>query len=73
MSVEDIIRASFDKDPTAVAAAFNSAIKDKLMSALETRRDQIASSMYGSAEEDVEASDEELDNSDIEDDEDENT
>jgi hypothetical protein len=73
MSVEDIIRASFDKDPTAVATAFNSAIKDKLMSALEARRDQIASSMYGSAEEDVEASDEELDNSDIEDDEDENT
>lgn len=73
MSIEDIIRASFEKDPTAVSAAFNDAMKIKLMSALEARRDQLSNSMYGSAEEDVEASDEDLDNSDIEDNEDENT
>jgi hypothetical protein len=73
MSVKDIIKASFDQDPVGVTGAFNSAIKDKLMNALEARRDEIAQSMYGSAEDDVEADEEELDNSDIEDDEDENT
>lgn len=72
MSVEDIIKASFDKDPTAVAGAFNDAIKDKLMAALESRRDQIAQNMYGSAEKDVEP-EEDLDNSDTEEDQDENT
>jgi hypothetical protein len=72
MSVEDIIKASFDKDPTAVAGAFNDAIKDKLMAALESRRDQIAQNMYGSAETDVEP-EEDLDNSDTEEDQDENT
>lgn len=73
MSVEDIIKASFDKDPTAVAGAFNNAIKDKLMAALESRRDQIAQGTYGSAEEDVEPDEEDLDNSDTEEYDDENT
>jgi hypothetical protein len=72
MSVEDIIKASFDQEPTAVAGAFNNVIKDKLMAALESRRDQIAQGMYGSAEEDVEP-DEDLDNSDTEEYDDENT
>jgi hypothetical protein len=73
MSVENIIKASFDQEPTAVASAFNNAIKDKLMAALESRRDQIAQGMYGSAEEDVEPDEEDLDNSDTEEYDDENT
>lgn len=75
MSVEDIIQASFNNNPVGVNDAFNNAIKDKMMAAIEARREQISMSMYGSDDEesDVEADDEDedLDNSDIEEYEDE--
>ena len=74
MSVLDIVKASFDNNPVNVQQAFNDVIKDKMMSAIAARREEISMSMYGSDddESDVEADEEEdLDNSDIEDHEDE--
>jgi hypothetical protein len=74
MSIEDIIKASFESNPIEVQNAFNNTIKDKMMNAIAARREELSMSMYGSDddESDVDADEEEdLDNSDIEEYEDE--
>ncbi len=75
MSVEDIIQASFDSNPVEVGNAFNNAIKDKMMSAIAARREQLSMSMYGDDDEESDVyaddEDEDLDNSDTEEYEDE--
>ena len=83
MTIADIIKAAHDGRPVDAADAFNNVIQSKMAAAIDARRDELANSLYGSAEdnnetdddiEDVEADDDndyDLDNSDIEELEDE--
>lgn len=80
MTIADIIKAAHEGRPVDASDAFNSVIQNKMSAALDARREELANSLYGSAEdnetyedEDVDADDDDIDleNSDIEDTEDE--
>lgn len=74
LSIADIIKGAFEGKPTDTQSAFNSVIQDKMAAALDSKRYEIAQSMYGATEEnsEVDAYDDiELDNLDLEDQRDE--
>ena len=54
MTVADIIKGAHESKPADVETAFNNVIADKMAAAIEARRQEIASSIYGSSEDDVE-------------------
>ena len=54
MTVADIIKSAHEGKPADVETAFNNVIADKMAAAIEARRQDIASSIYGSSEDDVE-------------------
>jgi len=68
MTIADIIKASYEEKPVDVQAAFNDIMQTKMAAAIDAKRDEIASTMYGSSEEDEE--DFEYDESEVEADED---
>lgn len=71
LNIADIIKGAFNEKPADVTAAFNTAIQSKMSDAIDLKRQEIAQSMYGTTEDDldVEADEEEidLDNLDVED------
>ena len=73
LTIADIIKGAFDGKPADAQTAFNSAIQDKMAAALDSKRYEIAQSMYGTTEEDSEVDadddyeDTDLDNLDLED------
>jgi hypothetical protein len=73
LTIADIIKSAFEGKPADTQTAFNSAIKDKMAAALDSKRYEIAQSMYGDPEEDSEVDadddyeDTDLDNLDLED------
>lgn len=71
LNIADIIKGAFNEKPADVTAAFNTAIQSKMADAIDLKRQEIAQSMYGTTEDDldVEADEEEtdLDNLDVED------
>ena len=77
LTIADIIKGAFEGKPSDAQTAFNSAIQDKMAAALDSKRYEIAQSMYGTTEEnsEVDADDDhediELDNLDLEDQSDE--
>lgn len=75
-SIEDIIVASYNENPTEVRAAFNDIMRDKILAALETYGDDTDSDDEASDEDesDVEVDYEEIeDHLDTEESEDGNT
>ena len=60
MNVADIIQQAFSGRPQGVEDAFNNVIQQKMADAIETRRQEIAHSMFGS-EDQVEDEDIEVD------------
>ena len=71
LNIADIIKGAFNEKPADVTAAFNTAIQSKMADTIDLKRQEIAQSMYGTTEDDldVEADEEEtdLDNLDVED------
>jgi hypothetical protein len=73
LTIADIIKSAFEGKPADAQTAFNSAIQDKMAAALDSKRYEIAQSMYGDPEEDSEVDadddyeDTDLDNLDLED------
>lgn len=72
LTIADIIKGAFEGKPSDAQTAFNSAIQDKMAAALDSKRYEIAQSMYGDPENsEVDADDDyedtELDNLDLED------
>lgn len=65
-TIQDIIDGAVQNEPTKIQAAFDHLIGPKIMDALEARKKEIASSMFGSND-DVETTTNEIE------DEDENT
>jgi len=47
MNVADIIKASMENRPVDVETAFNGAIQSKMMAAIDAKREEITSSLYG--------------------------
>lgn len=69
MDIEDIIQNAFDKKPQGVEDAFNNVIQQKMADAINARREEIAQSMYGSEDDDVDVEpygEEELDTTEVE-------
>lgn len=52
MNVADIIQQAFNNRPQGVEDAFNNVIQQKMADAIETRRQEIANTYYGSEDED---------------------
>ena len=51
MNVADIIQQAFNNRPQGVEDAFNNVIQQKMADAIETRRQEIANTYYGSEDE----------------------
>lgn len=49
--IQDIIDATVDGEPTKVQSAFDQLIGQKIMDALETRKREVATSMFAGQEE----------------------
>lgn len=72
LTIADIIKGAFEGKPSDTQTAFNSAIQDKMAAAIDSKRYEIAQSMYGDPENsEVDADDDyedtDLDNLDLED------
>ena len=52
MNITDIIKNAYENKPTGVEDAFNNVIQQKMADAIETRRQEIAHSMYNGSESD---------------------
>lgn len=63
----DLIALAVDKNPVDFADTFNDIIRDKAVAALENKKIEIAQSIYGAPEDEVEGSD--VDEDDVGDDE----
>lgn len=61
MGVADIIKASMQNRPVDVETAFNNAIQDKMMAAIDARREEITANLYADADDSVEDIDDDID------------
>lgn len=66
--LEDLVISALEQKPTDFEAAFNDLIVDRISSAIENKKIEIAQQMYGyEPEEDYDAAEQDLENSEEED------
>lgn len=60
--IQDILDATVDGEPTKVQSAFDQLVGQRIMDALETRKREIASSMFSAGKEEDQSQEEQEEN-----------